>query len=326
LEWLAGLAAGGLEVVLVHPEGTLPELPPGVQPHALARRRGGWRELSYEQRHLGRAAAEVGADLLLILGDAVPLRAGLPVVAVPTIGPPPTPGRGLEGLRRAAGLAGLRGASAWLAAADLPTSGRATHVYPPFVSPRFLPSGSDEPGPDRRWVLCYDTDPADLQRALAAWTWVDGSLGDSFPLVFVSDQAAAQDRVSEATAAFDVADSVSVRSPGGNHPALFCEAAALLSVRPSAWGQPYRWALANGVPVAAFDTGAAGSIVGEAGYLISDGSTRTLGAACLSVLVQDDLADSLRSRGLRRAESYLDTPPVEWIGGLIESFRTRELA
>jgi glycosyltransferase involved in cell wall biosynthesis len=171
-------------------------------------------------------------------------------------------------------------------------------------------------------VLCYDTEPTGLRKALAAWTWVDGSLGDSFPLVFVSDETAPQDRVSEAAAAFDVADSVRVRSPGRDHPHLFREAAALLSVRPSAWGQPYRWALANGVPVAAFDTGAAGSIVGEAGYLVSDGSTRTLGAACLSVLVQDDLAESLRSKGLRRAESYLDTPPVEWIGGLIESSRT----
>jgi hypothetical protein len=60
------------------------------------------------------------------------------------------------------------------------------------------------------------------------------------------------------------------------------------------------------------------SILGDAGYLVPDGDTRALGAACLSLLVQDELAESLRVKGRRRATTYRDRPPVELIAELAD--------
>jgi len=306
----------------VHPEGELPELPPGVRAQPVRPIRRGWERLQYDQITLPRAAAEGGAQLLLILGEQVPLRARIPIVAVPPVVPrPPTAGGGLELLRGAAGRAGLRGASSVLMAADLTQGKLAGRFYAPFVSPPFMRPAVESADTERARVLCYDTDPRDIRRALAAWTWVDGSLGDTYPLQFLTWDPQTAELIAATAAEFDVVESVAAGPPSGDLSELFRTAAAFLSVRPLAWGQPFRWALASGVPVAAFESPAAGSIVGDAGYLVRDGDTRALGAACLSLLVQDELAESLRVKGHLRAAAYQDRPPIELVTELANSPR-----
>jgi len=302
----------------VHPQGELPELPPGVRSQPVRPIRRGWERLQYDQIALPRAAAEVGAQVLLILGEQVPLRARMPIAAVPPILPQPPTGVGFEMLRRAAGGAGLRGASSVLMAADLARETDPKRLYTPFVSPAFLRPEVKSAGPERLRVLCYDSDPIDIRRALAAWTWVDGSLGDTYPLQFLSWDPQLDELISATAAEFGVAESVVAGPPSGNLSQVFREAAAFLSVRPLAWGQPFRWALASGTPVAAFESLAASSIVGDAGYLVPDGDTRALGAACLSLLVQEELAESLRGKGQRRAAAYSDRPPTELITELAD--------
>ena len=318
LEWLGGLSDPETTVSLVHPQGDLPELPPGVRSQPVRPIRRGWERLQYDQIALPRAAAEVGAQVLLILGEQVPLRARMPIAAVPPILPQPPTGVGFEMLRRAAGGAGLRGASSVLMAADLARETDPKRLYTPFVSPAFLRPAVKSAGPERLRVLCYDTDPQAIRRALAAWTWVDGSLGDSYPLQFLSWDPRMGELIHAMAAEFDVADSVSAGPPTHDLAKLYREAAAFLSVRPLAWGQPFRWALASGVPIAAFESPAAGSIVGDAGYLVPDGDTRALGAACLSLLVQEELAESLRVKGQRRAAAYHDRPPTGLITELAD--------
>ena len=114
----------------MHPEGELPELPPGVQPRPVRPIRRAWDRLRYDQITLPRAAALAGADLLLIFSDGVPLKARMPIAAVPPIDPRPSAAGILEGLRAAAGRAGLRGASSILIAADLASLAHVTnHVH-----------------------------------------------------------------------------------------------------------------------------------------------------------------------------------------------------
>ncbi len=312
LEWITGLSGPDTSVSLLHPEGELPDLPAGIQTLAVRRSRRTWERFHYDQVTLPRAAAEVGAELLLILDEHAPLRARMPIAAVPPIGLRPAAAGGLEMLRRATGRAGLRGASIVLVAADL--SGEAAHPgrdYPPFVSSHFQTAEVESGGPERQQVLCYDTDPDDIRQALAAWTWVDGSLGDTYPLQFVCWDRQVEEMILATAAEYDIADSVMTGPPTKEFAQLYHTAAAFLSVRPLAWGQPYRWALASGVPVAAFGSLAASSILGDAGYLVPEGDTRALGAACLSLLVQEELADSIRIKGRRRAAAYRDRPPVE---------------
>lgn len=313
LEWLGGLSDPETTVSLVHPQGELPELPPGVRSQPVRPIQGRWERLLYDQIALPRAAADMGAQVLLILGEQVPLRARMPIAAVPPIVSQPPTAEGFEMLRRAAGGAGLRGAGSVLMAADLTRGTHAGRLYPPFVSPPFMKSPAESGGTERLRVLCYDTDPQAIRRALAAWTWVDGSLGDTYPLQFLSWDPRIGELIHAMAAEFDVADSVAAGPPTHDLAQLYREAAVFLSVGPLAWGQPFRWALASGAPIAAFESPAAGSIVGDAGYLVRDGDTRALGAACLSLLVQEELAESLRVKGQRRAAAYRDRPPLELI-------------
>ena len=82
-------------------------------------------------------------------------------------------------------------------------------------------------------------------------------------------------------------------------------------------GQLLRWALACGLPVAAASTPEAGSILGDAAYIAPAEDARALGAACLSVLVEEDLAESLKVAGARRAGSYHSGRGVEELAGLL---------
>jgi len=302
----------------VHPDGELPELPPGVRSWPVGPIRRGWERLRYDQITLPRAVAQAGAELLLTFSDGIPLKARMPIAAVPPIDPRASASGILEILRAAAGRAGLRGANTILIAADLAGTTHSGRRYPPFVSPPFLRPEVESAGAERQQVLCYDTNPEDIRTALAAWTWVDGSLGDTYPLQFLSWDPQVEELIATTAAEFDVADSVRTRPPTKLLSQLYRRAAAVLSVRLVAWGQPFRWALASGVPVVGFESPSANSILGDAGYLVPDGDTRALGAACLSLLVQDELAESLRVRGRRRAAAYRDRPPVELIAELAD--------
>ena len=297
--------------MVLHPQGDLPELPADVRTRALSASQSSWERIQYEQVTLPRAAAELAADLLLILGEGIPLAASLPIVALPPIEPANSSAGVLEGLRRAAGRAGARGASATLYPADTLNLGQRAQSYPPFVSDDFRHHQGRTPDGALEYVLCYDTEPEEVRKALAAWTWVDGSLGDTYPLLFLGCDSETEHQILAAAAELDVADSVVIRSKVLELPVIYQSAAAFLSVGLSAWGQPIRWALASEVPVAAFETGAGSSIIGEAGYLVPQGDTRALGAACLSLLVQEELAASLRAKGRRRAEAYRGRPPIQ---------------
>jgi hypothetical protein len=56
--------------------------------------------------------------------------------------------------------------------------------------------------------------------------------------------------------------------------------------------------------VAALTTPLSQSIVGPAGYLAAQPDARTLGAACLTLLVEEEIAASLREKGRERAKTY----------------------
>lgn len=78
--------------------------------------------------------------------------------------------------------------------------------------------------------------------------------------------------------------------------------------------QGLRWALTCGVPVAAFAVSVSEAILGEAAYLTPERDTRRLGAACLSLLVDEDLSSSMRQTAAARAEAlHADRAPLELV-------------
>jgi glycosyltransferase involved in cell wall biosynthesis len=79
-----------------------------------------------------------------------------------------------------------------------------------------------------------------------------------------------------------------------------------------------RWALASGVPVAAPSTPITEAVLGPAGFLAPPGDTRGLGSACLTLLVEEKVADPLRERGLERAAGYRsDRAKEAWVEAVL---------
>lgn len=283
---------------------------------------GAWARLLFEQFDLPRAALEAGADLLFIPHASSPLRSSIPVIAAGR-GAVEADGSGVvERIRRSLGQAGLRGAAAALVFGDEPAPmgrGIPYRSVPPSVSPGFRPG----PAPDdlvirsrlglpETYVLCLAPPEDGLDFLLAAWTWVDGSVGDSIPLVAAGVPSSGRDSLRSRARDLDVA--ASVHEVGdlqlSDLPSLIRGAQAYLDAGGS-WPQALRWALACGVPAAAVETETSAAVLGDSAYLVTAEDSRALGAACLTLLVEPEVADPLRQKGLARAEAFHGEGPVE---------------
>jgi hypothetical protein len=272
-------------------------------------RAGRWERLRFEQRDVAQAAAEAGADLLFMPVPAAPLRSPIPVVALLRRAPGPRSRAFPERLRAMLAAAGVSGAALRLAWADQPThadEGAPLRRLTPPVSPAFRPLEAPAMGP--RYVLAHVALEGAAAPLLAAWTWVEAGMGGAVEL-WVCGEATEQ-VLAERARGLGL-ESVRFRAlrDAGELPGLYRQAEAVLSPGEGA-GWDLRWALASGTPVAAVGTPLAVAVVGPAGYLAAAGDTRALGAACLTLLVEDSLAQSLRARGLERAESLQGDAPL----------------
>lgn len=303
------------KVTLVVPTDLQVSLP-GVEVHVLPIPRTPWGRLRFEQRYLPRLAQALGADLLLSLEPAAPLAAPVPVAAPrQDLRVGPTSGA-LDRLRRAMGLAGAQ-AAVEIGFADLLAPG--SQGLPPFVASGFRPTMDPEDHTRlerfnleaQAFVLCHGALARDLPLLLAAWTWVDGSLGDQIPLAFLGLEASLAEDVLKRARDLDVHESVRVLPPVGlaDLPTLYRGAAALFHPGHTDSGQELRWALATGTPVVGVESRVISTVLGEAAYLTPP-DARALGAALLSVLVNpEEVARPLREKGLVRAASYHGEAP-----------------
>jgi hypothetical protein len=326
-EWLEAMAAADpdLRLSLVHPEGQLPPLPEVIYLQPAAVKLSAWGALRYQQRELPRLARALGADLLFIPRPAAPLASPVPVAALLHASPGPRPASALARLRRALGAAGAAGAACRLVLADLPTAGpgaRGAAGVPPFVGSGFLPLDTSGPSVPVRfglapgYVLCCGLQVEQLPLLLAAWTWVEGSIGDAVPLALLGLNPSAEQGARARASELGIETSLKILPPAAlaDLPDLYRGATAYLSLGPVSNGQPLRWALSCGVPVAGLNSPETGSILGEAAYLVPPGEARRLGAACLTLLVEEQVATALRQKGLGRATAYHGRGPLEaWL-------------
>jgi hypothetical protein len=313
---LSLLAAGdGLELELITPEQLVTqfEFNPIV---AVPGRTSHLQVLRYEQFELPRLAKESGAGILLMPYEAAPLKSPLPVLVFEALGAAAPPIGVSARLLQAVRTAGVRGVSQHLVYKDLKD-----HHYPgdnlklldPWVHGSFqvLTDSEDRQVATRyglpySYVLAHGVSNADIPALLAAWTWVDGSVGDTVPLaVLVSGPSESRnwERVIK-----EMGLEHSLRLLHGVRfdelPALYRRAEALLQGGQAIEHQILRWAMACGVPVVGFDVPAIADVLGSAGYLVDRGDTRALGAACLTVIVEPEVKERLRQEGLVRASAF----------------------
>jgi glycosyltransferase involved in cell wall biosynthesis len=149
--------------------------------------------------------------------------------------------------------------------------------------------------------------PEHLEVLLRAWSWASAPLAEQCPLVLVGLNAS--------TRAWLHARQAELRLEGILHalpdpvpellPHLYRTSAALFHPAPiSPWGGAVRHALAAEVPVVACDSALADALVGPAGYLAPSSEPRALGAALVTVIIEEKVAAQLRAAAHQRAANW----------------------
>ena len=197
------------------------------------------------------------------------------------------------------------------------------------ASERYTPKGDwqgDEPirqkyrlAPEGGYVLYLGGFDArkNVRALLSAWTWADSSIGQSYPLVLGGQlpQPGPQRRPGgrlfedfpRLARDLDIADTVKFIGPvdEADKPALYRGAAAFVyPSRYEGFGLPPLEAMACGVPVVASNAASVIEVVGQAGYLLPPDDTRAFGAAIITCVVEQAVADDLRARGLEQAKKF----------------------
>jgi hypothetical protein len=287
------------------------------------------RAATFDQLTFPRAARRSGAQLLLYLHPSAPIAGPAPTVIWYGDGVNPL-AKGRQGGRLARSLAqaGMHAAAAVLRSVDMPADPIDVRwvAVPPSVPSAFFadetapaaPTPADLP---EAFVLAVCESTAVLPLLLAAWTWVESSLGDTYVLLLAAHNEEARHAAQLAADRMGVSETVrSVVLADEAWPAVFRRAATLLHAGERQNAAALRWALASDLPVAALATPASESIVGTASYLVSPPEARALGAACLTLLVEEEIAASLREKGSERARSYRpEAAAPAWAAALREA-------
>jgi glycosyltransferase involved in cell wall biosynthesis len=257
---------------------------------------------------------ELGCDLLH-LTDLTP----------PLINPPKlviSPAADGEGTRPAGFRTRLRGALArggaaraagWLLPEDVPPPPQASRplrlppvVHPAFLSPNPLPL--EIPGKPHSYILFHaPAGEAALARALQAWTWAAGPIGEAYPLLMAGLDEPARRFAARLAENYKLGETVIFLPPSAppSLPALYQRAAVIFHPAESpAWGGAVRRALACGKPFVGLDTPVSAALAGPAAYLVPAGDARKLGAALLGVVVKESLQKQLGEAALARAAAW----------------------
>ncbi|MGD8822437.1 MAG: hypothetical protein PVG63_04975 [Anaerolineales bacterium] len=318
-EWLRGLAETRPEwefhMVVPHSkEGIGDEI--GINVQDLKVRPSALAQIRFEQRQLINLARSQQADVLLFPTGGGPINTSLPVVTfAPTQSVPSERSIGgrLVWAIRSSGQAGASTRVRLHEPDEINGDDAETFCLPAWVSERFNPlkqpsdrdvlSAHDlKPG----YLLSFVQDQNSLGRILEVWRWLTDTVDPGGPMILtgLEDQCIGFAQALIAKLGLDDW----VRMIGGftlsELPAMYRQAACYFHGAPSRSGQELRWALATGVPVAGIETSQSAHVLGEAAYLAPPRDVRALVAACITVLVEPQMAEELRKRGLSRARGY----------------------
>jgi len=151
-----------------------------------------------------------------------------------------------------------------------------------------------------------------VRQLFAAWTWASDSIGEQYPLVIAGALPKKSDRFYDDFESYarelNVADTVRfIGAVDEDDKAAIYRGAAcfVFPSRYEGFGLPPLEAMACGTPVVTTAFSSIPEVVGDAAYLVEDPqNTRALGAAILSVVVNDDLSQRLINDGLIQAKKF----------------------
>jgi glycosyltransferase involved in cell wall biosynthesis len=299
---------GSHQITIFHPRGFAEPFSKIGVIHELEVGRSAWSRLDFEHRVVPRAAAKLGMHALLYPYLTAPLRSSVPILALNIPVSLPKRSGSIARIGLALAAAGARGASGVIGISDLEETN--SIELPAYVGGGFKPTKEldnvhhmELPS---EFVLSLSASDSALPLLLAAWSWVEGSMGDTFPMVVAGIGDTTTSDIHKRTNELGIADSVlTVQDLDLSTMALlFSKASVFLAADVLPWGQPLRWAMAAGLPIASVQNAEVERVVGDAAYLVQDNDARSLGAACLTLLVEEQMAVSLKEKGIKRATAY----------------------
>lgn len=242
-------------------------------------------------------------------------------------------GRSLAGrLREALAQGGLArlGALLWPADLPLPQTDLNVMTLPPVVHPAFcgrddglvgISSNGDQRSephltlealeievPEAFILYHGPTDLPALRRLLTAWSWAAGPIGAYYPLLVIGLDEEARLSVETLARTAGLSETVRLlpRLPDALINRLYRDCSAVFHpAEVSPWGGPLRPALACAKPVVALETAWSSALVGSAAYLTPDDSSgRALGAALITVILEESVADKITQAARKRAAAW----------------------
>ena len=314
-------------------------LPEGVIRQVLPTREDEASRLRWEQRRLPRLARELGVDFLHLTSSHPALFGRARTLISPTGYPwrreedrraGRKPGLATR-LREALSQGGMERVHALLWPEDLPEPDLSLPVLklPPALHPVFgsvngngqmarveqsLMAGSAALDLPETFLLYHGPHGLqDLRSLLEAWSWAAGSIGDYYPLLLLGLDEQARKALPALAQKYQLGETVRAIPPVSIETLglLYRKCTALFHpAGVSPWGGAIRPALSCGKPVVALKSELAEALVGPAAYLVpedgkpAEGSGRALGAALITVVVEESVAEGLRQAAYQRAARW----------------------
>ena len=339
LEWLPRVAPEHEYHLVVPDDGTTAAPKPGLegaghQVHSVRCGNSNWAKVRFEQWQFPQACRAMRADLAHVPYWAPPLSSPAPIVVtihdiIPVLMPEYQRGRAAR-VYTALVSAAARGVTLVLTDSDASARDIQQHLGLPAekvrtiylaAGPAYQPTGDwrvDDPirekyGLQEGYVFYaggFDR-RKNLRALLSAWTWPAGSIGQSYPLVIAGKLPTPDGEMFEDLPALarelEVADTVKFIGPvdEADKPALYRGATVFAyPSRYEGFGLPPLEAMASGVPVVTTTGGSLPEVVESAGYLLPPDDTRNFGAAIITIVVEPQVHDDLRARGLAQARKF----------------------
>lgn len=236
--------------------------------------------------------------------------------------------RGFAGrLRASFASGGMSQLSGYLWPDDLPGAGRPINLrrLPPMVPLDFRPENAQDSSyksinggrvsqqldqinlPDTYILYHGPSRERDLEQLLAAWRWAAPSIGEYYPLLLVGLSSHSQQVLDRLAISFGLAENLYALPEITPEllPELYRKSHAVFHPAPaSPWSGAVRLALASGKPLVAAERELTDAIVGPAAYLAPAADGRALGAALVTIVVEEQIAGELSRAAAQRAANW----------------------
>lgn len=295
---LPGPAPSWLPPTLVTQQWATPNTPAG--------------QLRWEQHRLPLLARQQQADLIHLTHLHSPLLTATPVVISPAeyAGAPPERVGLVSRLRAALATGAMARPRTMLWPQDLPAPekfGAVTRLPLPSLDLTLSETEKALALPETFVLYHGPGDKNTLIQLLDVWSWASAPLGEDYPLLILGLDAARRAWLENWLAEHDL--QAFLQFPPVQTPldiqSIYQRCNLLLHPADLApWGDAVYLGLALAKPIVAAETTWADARVGPAGYLVDRQDARGLGAACLTLIVQENIAAELAGAAEQRAREW----------------------